>query len=133
MKVRNGFVSNSSSSSFTIYGWKGEDLSKYLASLSPAFEGMDFYLDEWTFQENLEKLWDGEDWDITHSRDRDGGQVFGLGVAGIEVDHYLPPHQNWEDFKYPEPSDERRKKFDELAEKLNFPKPQLYQDTFFDG
>jgi len=130
MKIRNGFVSNSSSSSFTIYGWKGEDLSKHLASLSPAFEGMDFYLDEWTFTENLEKLWQGEDFDITYSKDRYGDQVFGLSVAGTEVEYYLPPHQ---DFEYTEPSDERRKKFDNLAEELNFPKPMLYKDTFFDG
>jgi len=133
MKIRNGFVSNSSSSSFTIYGWTQEDLCKHLSSISPAFTDIEFWIDQYTFSENLEKIWDGDNWDITYSNTRDGGQVFGLGVSGMEVDHYLPPHQDWEDFKYPEPEDEKRKKFDELAEKLNLPKPKLYQDTFFDG
>jgi len=133
MKIRNGFVSNSSSSSFTIYGWKGDDLNKHLASLSPAFVDVEVWFDEDAFSENLEKVWNGKNWDMTYSRDRDGGQVIGLGVAGDHVDHYMAPHQDWEDFEYPKPEDEKRKKFDELAIKLGLPKPQLYQDTFYDG
>ena len=55
MKCRNGFVSNSSASSFTIYGWTEEDLSKHVAKLSPVFEGVELYIEEVGMPEGLKE------------------------------------------------------------------------------
>jgi hypothetical protein len=138
MKIRIGFVSNSSATSFTIYGWTVEDLSSHMASLCPAYEGVNISLDyygENGFLRNLEKAWkeSGEenDWDIVESENSDGGQIFGLGESGDEIDHYLPQGQAWEDFEYPEPSLDKIKKFDEIAKKLKLPKPRMHKATFF--
>lgn len=131
MKIRNGFVSNSSSSSFTIYGWSEEVLSKHVGENMPI--GLDFLkldIDEDLFTEKLEELWPGENtWDITSCRDSNGYNVFGIGSAGDEVDHYVDNFSN--DFRYDEPNDDKKKQLDEIAEVLNLPAPKIYQETFY--
>ncbi len=129
MKIRNGFVSNSSSSSFTIYGWSEEVLSKHIGKLLPDFVGVEVSIDEDVFCENIEKIWAGHDWDILSFRDSNGCNIFGIGTAGDEVDHYAMDF--FKDFKYDEPSNKKKKQLDEVAEKLGLPAPQVYQETFY--
>ena len=131
MKIRLGHVSNSSASSFTIYGWTEKELSQHIGNIMPSFFDVDMFIDDETFCDNLEKLWDGHEWDIVADASSDGMKIFGLGEAGDEIDHNVTEGR-WEDFKYPEPSDEKKKAFDEVAKKLNLPKPSIYQETFFD-
>jgi hypothetical protein len=133
MKIRNGFVSNSSASSFTIYGWSEDSLSANIAKLSPAFAGVAITIDEDVFEQNLEEIWTGDSWDIVSKHDPDGIKIIGIGQSGCEIDHYLPPGQDWEDFEYPEPTDKKKKEFDKIAKQLNLPKPKLYKRTWFDG
>ncbi len=131
MKIRNGFVSNSSASSFTIYGWTEEDLSNQIAKICPVFKGINISIDEWEFVANLEEHWTGDDYAITSSDHHDEyGIVYGVGKAGSEIDHYMSEGR-WEDFEYPEPNEEERKKMDEMAEKINLPKPKIYKGTFW--
>jgi len=129
MKIRNGFVSNSSSSSFTIYGWSEKILSKHISESLPAFVGVRLEIDEDVFCENIEKLWDGREWDIISFRDRDGYNIFGVGSACDEADHYVG---NWhEGFRYDEPDDEKKKQLEEIGKKLGLPEPQIYSDTYY--
>ena len=131
MKIRLGFISNSSATSFTIYGWSEQDLTAHFTSLSPVMEGVELSIDEYAFREKLDKEWGGKDWAITNSEDKDGYMIYGLGEYGCEIDHYFQGPGRWEDFRFPEPSDEDKKKMDEMAARLNLPEPKLYSDTFF--
>ena len=132
MKIRLGYVSNSSASSFTIYGWTETDLSEHVGKLLPSFAGVSIQIDEDLFCENIEKLWDGHERDIITSRDADGYNVIGLGQAGDEIDHCQSlTDGRWEDFEFPEPNEEQKKKFDKLAKKMKLPKPKIYKGTFF--
>jgi len=127
MKIRNGFVSNSSSSSFTIYGWTEKIFKETLGTVSPLLEGMEIYIDEWKMIDNLEKLWEDQR-GVDCCDDADGFKVFGIGTSGTEIDHYIDDYQN---FYYDEPSDENKAKLDKIAEKLGMPKPQIYKGNFY--
>ena len=135
MKIRQGFVSNSSSSSFTIYGWTSDELAEYVAGLLPfvtSFEEVriDFSVDAYDFVKKLQENWDGDIFDLTFSNTEDGEMVFGLGTAGQEVDHY---NESFTDaFEYAEPDIASQEKFDELAKKLNLPVPHMHQGTFYE-
>lgn len=133
MKIRTGFVSNSSASSFTIYGWSEKDLAEHISTFCPAFEGTDITVEDEFFY-NIQKAWEGHDWDITEGKDANGYEIFGLGESQVDIDHNHPIGNGpWEEFKYPEPSDEDKEKFNKLAEKLKLPKPKIYQRTWFNG
>ena len=59
MKIRNGFVSNSSSSSFVVYGFNTDDSCEVYDMLEKKFKEEDPYMSEgdvrWSIQEYLEK------------------------------------------------------------------------------
>ncbi|MHA1468971.1 MAG: hypothetical protein ACTSSP_00265 [Candidatus Asgardarchaeia archaeon] len=130
MKIRTGFVSNSSVSSFTIYGWTEKDLSEHLASLCSSFKNVDVSIDE-SFIESLDEIWEGNKWDLNSTYGPDGRMVFGLGTHDSEVDHSGYDYTG-ENFKFPEPSYKDQKKFDELAKKLKLPQPKMHQATWYD-
>ncbi len=121
MKIRIGYVSNSSTTSFTIYGWTEKQLSEHIGKLLPAFVGVNVIIDEDTFCENIEKLWSGHEWDITCSRNEEGYNVFGVGGVG---DGGSIPRG---------PTDEQKKEMDTIALKLGLPSPSMLQEKFFDG
>jgi len=131
MKIRNGFVSNSSSSSFTIYGWTEKVFSEALGKTFSLLEGMDVCVDEYKIVENIEKVWEEEckNLYIICCDDESGCKVFGLGQYNTEIDHYI---DDWQNFFFDEPSEDNKKKFDELAEKLGMPKPQMYKENFYE-
>jgi hypothetical protein len=86
-------------------------------------------IDEDVFCGNIEDLWTGRQWAITCFRDSEGYNIFGVGTAGDEVDHYV--HDFSDSFKYDEPSDEEKKHLDEIAERLGLPAPSMHQDTYY--
>ena len=119
MKIRIGYVSNSSSTSFTIYGWTETQLSEHIGKLLPAFVCVNITIDEDTFSENIEKLWSGREWDITRSRDESGYNVFGVGDVGDES--CIPK----------EPTDDQKKELEAIAAKLGLPAPTMHQGTYY--
>ena len=125
-----GYVSNSSTTSFTIYGWTETELSEHIGKLLPAFVGVNVSIDEDVFCENIEKLWSGHEWDITCFRNSAGENVFGVGNAGQEVDHYNSSFSN--DYKMDEPDDDKKKQLDAIAVKLGLPSPTMHQETFYE-
>jgi hypothetical protein len=130
MKIRKGFVSNSSSSSFTIYGWTEKILSEHAKDIASGLSYVKLEIDEEALVEKIEELWPGENtWDIHSCEDSDGYGVYGVGTAGEEVDHYINNFTNA--FKYPEPNAEKKKQLDEIAKTLGLPAPQMYQETFY--
>ena len=76
---------------------------------------MDIVSDE--FLENLEKEYDGSDWDIVSARNEDGEQIFGVGNSAS--------HEQY-DISEKEPTREQKRKFDEVVKKLNLPKPEMF-------
>jgi hypothetical protein len=110
MKIRNGFVSNSSTSSFCVYGWdieygEGNKIKDKLMSLSEENDSIleQFYCDHcaWIGVGNQEEV----------DADEDGNTEY-------EVD---------------EPSQELMDKLDELVKLHDLPKPTMTSGTFYNG
>lgn len=133
MKIRNGFVSNSSASSFTIYGWTSSELSNHIASLCPALTGIEIIVNEYEFVRNIQNHWLGESWDIVYAINEKDEMVFGLGETEDGIDHYMTSYERWEDYECDEPTDEQKKEFDEIVKKLNLPIPSIHKATFYNG
>ena len=112
MKIRNGFVSNSSSSSFCIYGWKCK-----------TYEEKDELVDR------LKQHEDDNDCEITYSNTELGEYVVGVGHTACDMDHYM---EDWEDFKCESPNKEKQKKLKKIGRKLKLSVPKMYSETFYD-
>ena len=112
MKIRNGFVSNSSSSSFCIYGWscknwdEKEKLWDKLSSYKPILK---------TFTYSVTPI--------------EGEYVVGVGHTASDMDHYM---DDWEDYECKSPDKELCDELDKLANKIKLEPPTMYSETWYD-
>lgn len=96
MKIRNGFVSNSSASSFYIYGWKLKPIDY---SVEEAFKKYINMIQE--MRSFLLNYFDGRDrYNINYVEDHN---VFGFGRYDEEFDHNFSYDDYWEDYISPPP------------------------------
>ena len=116
MKIRQGFVSNSSSQSFTIFGWTKDDLHlDWEGQLDLVKSIKEIYPD-------LEILND-----IPHPEHE---WIMGVGESAADMDHYM---QDWEDFRCEGPTQEEMDKLSEVATLLSLPEPHSDQRTWYYG
>jgi hypothetical protein len=115
MKLRTGFVSNSSGASFCIYGWTNEELG---------LSGSQVY----AFLDMIQAL----DKSIVESSHPSVDRIIGVGEIRSEVDHSYEG-DDWHDYRCPEPSKKDMAKLDAIAKKLGLPKPTLQAETWYDG
>lgn len=134
MKLRYGFVSNSSTTSFSIYGWKVKELGEYLFKDNPLLRGCEIAYDTWnnpSLLKNLIELYDGNEYDIASCAGSDGDFILGVGSNGTECDHLGDPPINGKHY-YSPPTVDKTIKIDEIAKKYYLPSPKLYQETFYE-
>ena len=111
MKFRSGFVSNSSSCSFCLYGWKvkthqdGNLLKTQLLAAAP-------------------KL------DITTTYDIDNTFIVGVGTYEDNIDHYM---DIWEDYESEGPTAAQTVELDLIAKTLGLETPTIFSGNFRDG
>jgi hypothetical protein len=116
MKIRVGFVSNSSAASFCIYGWTNDDLGmNYSQSIDLA-----------------NKLREKISFIIT-SPDPDSEVIVGVGHAEDEIDHWYGEDGEWEDYQCEYPDKDEMTELDTVALEFGLPKPILHQATWFNG
>lgn len=111
MKIRNGFVSNSSSCSFCLYGWERGSRSK---------------LDD--LHEKIKEAYPNIN--LICAYGSNDSYVLGVGNYDDGIDH---DNENWEEYEADYPTAEEVAQIDEAVKKLNLPKPEYYQDTFRNG
>ena len=119
MKFRNGFVSNSSSMSFCIYGWTQEDLG---------FDYCEFH----TWKELIKDKYPNCKFEDFNFHPTSNGGIIGVGNSAYEFDHYLDlENEIWEEHKEPPPSKKDMELLDSIAEIEKLPKPTLQEATWF--
>jgi len=116
MKIRNGFVSNSSAASFCIYGWNEEDLNKDYYEIKALAERIGEKLGKTKIQ-----LTSASKYEV----------VMGVGNVAYDFDHLEEWTYNWEQYKCDLPADEEKKKLLEIAKEMGLPKPKLFSETFW--
>ena len=121
MKIRNGFVSNSSSQSFCIYGWDDESLK------TDNGESLD-YSEIWAIKDKISKLY--KDIRLVDSSSPSSDIIFGVGSVNYDIDH---GDEDWEDYESPEPSKEEMDKLDKVSEEMKMPKPKMFIATWYNG
>lgn len=114
MKIRSGFVSNSSSSSFCIYG------VLFVFSKDAT---------------NFKSLIKNKGLNIHYVNDEENNHIVGVGNYDMDIDHY---EEDWEDYESEAPSDSDIEKFKELLNSNEETKPfvekcDIYSATFRDG
>lgn len=108
MKIRTGFISNSSSCSFCIFGW---DLS-----YNEAYE--------------MEKKLKIAGFDPIVSSSPWNNDVVGVGNRDDEFDHHM---EDWQDYCADGPTAEEVNKLKIFAQENNLPKPEYFSATWFNG
>lgn len=129
MKIRTCHVSNSSASSFCIYGF----IKK--------FQGYDDYENYFNTSDNeyakLEKELTKVGLRLITRSIPDGGNswetITGIGKAGCEIDHYLPDGEDWRDFSFPAPLESEKIALQNIMKKLGIEEPLvLMEKTWWD-
>jgi hypothetical protein len=128
MKIRIGFVSNSSSTSFCIYGWT-EDVFKDKPELRVQKDDKIYYCHGGDALKKFLKTTPHE-LNIVTSCSPSNDFVMGVGTVENDIDHYM---EDWEDHVAEEPTQKEMEELDKVAEKLNLPKPQMYSATWRNG
>ena len=136
MKICQGFVSNSSTTSFTIYGWDASLLIKEILNNNPIFFNVfpDMQVEDdvmgYKLIDNLEQNFEEEFQSLSTCLNQEGHVIFGVGYDGMECDHYRDPQYGGHYF--PEPSEEEKERLRKCAEVNQLPEPQLFRETFYD-
>jgi len=116
MKIRIGFVSNSSSSSFCIFGWSSNDIKAI---------GFDDYFDF------MKAVTEKCGLHLTSSYYEGSGEhIVGLGNTDEEFDHYM---EDWMSYECDPPTVEEQILIHEIGMVFKLPKPGMYADTWFNG
>lgn len=106
MKIRLGFVSNSSAASFCVFGWQVSELAEeQIKTLKNSCK-------------DLFTVWPP-----------DGGEILGVGNEYSEIDHYCD--DDWHDFEPDPPSKEAQQQLLDLAQKLGLSKPEMFSENYW--
>jgi len=108
MKIRIGFVSNSSVCSFCIYGWSEKDLNKGFGEM------LSFCKELSQKYKDVKMTW------TSNSKD-----VAILGVGNIVSDG---PWDYSEKSRCP--AENEKRKLEKIAKEIGLPKPKLFSETF---
>ncbi len=133
MKIRNGFVSNSSAASFCIYGWT-EDVFKDRPDLLPTEEqvSMSNYRHvSYILEDLLKTIPHGLS--IIENNSPNNDFVIGVGNSSTDIDHNMGEGEYWEDYISDEPTQKEMRELEKVAEKLKLPLPKMYSATWRDG
>ena len=127
MKIRQGFVSNSSAASFCIYGW-----CESILETNPELVELDYENAQYdTFLKKLKSIKTKTNIFVEESPP-DNEFIIGVGNSATDIDHNMQDGEQWSDYVSPPPSKEDMEELDRIAKILNLPKPQLYSATFWE-
>lgn len=115
MKTRLGFVSNSSSQSFFIYGWTKETLKSGGITIEKIFEISEIE------KANLDQFYIEYD------------DAIGLGNSEGDLHPDEDEEFDRDDVLVGKPTDEQVAIIDRLTKKYNLPEPEFMSGTFFNG
>lgn len=108
MKIRKGFISNSSSTSFCLYGWKFNDIREIFPTIKEIADKLE---EEFDPSEIIIENWD------------DREKLIGIGNVDFKVCSSTIMDS---------PSEIKKKQVEKFAEYFNLPEPETYSDTFND-
>ena len=110
MKIRIGFVSNSSSQSFCIYGWTKDILKRH---------GL------------IDRIWEISDTEKAYLEDFYIDYDNAIGLGNYEGD--LHPEEDDDSVTVDDPTNEQVATIDRLTEKYSLPAPEFMSGTFYNG
>ena len=115
MKIRYGFVSNSSATSFCIFGWNDYDLNK---------SNIDIYALEIEIKNRYNI-------DLIQIHNECGDILLGLGNYDDEFDHWYG--ENWQEYTSEAPPVEEVNLLKKIAEEMKLPSLGYFSATWFNG